>query len=62
MKFTFSFIAMVITFNGYGQSKIQVAGAMSNIMLKGNLTAHIDLDTMQKKNLYALGPVEGLKG
>jgi len=62
MKFIFSFIAMVITFNGYGQSNIQVAGAMSNIMLKGNLTAHIDLDTMQNKNLHALGPVEGLKG
>jgi len=53
---------MGIALTGYGQPKIQVAGEMSNIMRKGNLAAHIDLETMQKTNLYALGPVEGLKG
>jgi acetolactate decarboxylase len=62
MKLTFSLIAILIGFAGIGQSKIHVAGAMRNIMQKGNLSAHADLDTMQKKRLYALGPVENLKG
>jgi acetolactate decarboxylase len=62
MKLTFSLISIVIGFTGFSQSKIQVAGAMSNIMQKGNLSAYADLDTMQKDGLYALGPVENLKG
>lgn len=42
--------------------EVKVAGAMKNIMMKGDLSAHINLDTLDKPNLYALGPVAGLKG
>ena len=42
--------------------EVKVAGAMKNIMMKGDLSAHINLDTLNKKNLFGLGPVAGLKG
>lgn len=42
--------------------EVKVAGAMKNIMMKGDLSAHINVDTMDKTNLYALGPAAGLKG
>ena len=42
--------------------EVKVAGAMRLIMMDGDFTAHIDLDSLDKKNLYALGPVAGLKG
>lgn len=31
-------------------------------MREGNLKAHISLDTLEKKNLFGLGPVAGLQG
>jgi acetolactate decarboxylase len=40
----------------------KVAGALSNIMVDGDLSAHINLDTLNKTQLYGLGPVVGLKG
>lgn len=42
--------------------EVKVAGAMKNIMMKGDLSAHLNLDTLNKTNLYGLGPVAGLKG
>lgn len=39
-----------------------IAGAMRNVMWKGELAGTIDLDTLQKKAVYGLGPIEGLKG
>lgn len=42
--------------------EVKVAGAMRMIMMDGDFTAHIDLDSLDKKNLYAIGPVAGLKG
>jgi acetolactate decarboxylase len=42
--------------------EVKVSGAMKNVMMKGDLSAHADIDTMSKVNLYGLGPVAGLKG
>ncbi len=42
--------------------EVKVAGALSNIMVDGDLSAHINLDTLNKTHLYGLGPVAGLKG
>jgi acetolactate decarboxylase len=42
---------------------VKVAGAMKDVMHKGELFGRIDLDTISnKKNLYGLGPVDYLKG
>jgi acetolactate decarboxylase len=43
-------------------SEIKVVGAMRNIMMKGDLSAKVDLDSITKTHLYGLGPVAGLKG
>ena len=44
-------------------SIVKIAGAMKNVMHKGELFATIDLDTIKNKtHLYGLGPVEYLKG
>ena len=42
--------------------EVKVFGALKNIMMDGNLSAHINLDTLDKTHLYGLGPVAGLKG
>ncbi len=62
MKRSCSLFGLFIFLGANSQSIVEVAGAMNNIMRKGDLAAHVDLDTMLKKNLYALGPVENLKG
>ncbi|MFZ6050562.1 acetolactate decarboxylase [Halocola ammonii] len=38
------------------------AGALMNFMHKGDLSAKVDLDSLQPKHLYALGALENLKG
>lgn len=44
-------------------SKIRMSGAMRNVMMKGQLEAIINLDTIQNKlHLYGLGPLEYLRG
>jgi acetolactate decarboxylase len=44
-------------------SDVLVAGAMKNVMWKGELAGIIDLDTIQdKKGLYGLGPLSDLTG
>ncbi len=35
---------------------------MKNIMVNGDLSAYLNLDTLNKIHLYGLGPVSGLKG
>ncbi len=46
-----------------GYRDIKVAGAMKNVMWKGELSGIIRLDTMaNKKGLYGLGPLSFLKG
>ena len=44
------------------QPVVRVSGALRTIMMEGDLSAHIQLDTLDKHHLYALGPVAGLKG
>lgn len=41
---------------------VKVAGAMKNIMINGDLSAYINVDTLNKIHLYGLGPVSGLAG
>lgn len=44
-------------------SETRVAGAMRNVMQKGDLTSHISTDTISPKSgLYGLGPGANLKG
>jgi len=42
--------------------KVMHAGAMKDIMHKHDYSAKADLDTIDHKNLYALGAIEGVKG
>ncbi len=43
--------------------KVHIAGAMKNVMWKGELNPIIHLDTIpDKKGLYGLGPLAGLRG
>lgn len=43
--------------------RVKSGGEMRTVMQKGNLDAHVDCATLRElKGLYALGPVEGLKG
>lgn len=42
--------------------EVKVAGALKNVMIKGDLSAHVNIDTLNKSHLFGLGPVEGLKG
>lgn len=48
----------------YAQNnKVNLSGAMRNVMQKGDLSNTIHLDTLSnKKHLYGLGPKENLKG
>ncbi len=42
--------------------EVKVSGAMKNVMMNGDLSAHADIDTLNKTHLYGLGPVAELKG
>ncbi len=42
--------------------EVKVSGTLKNVMMRGDLSAYIDLDTLNKTNLYGLGPIAGLKG
>ncbi|MBK6990320.1 MAG: acetolactate decarboxylase [Chitinophagaceae bacterium] len=42
--------------------EVKVSGAMKNVMMNGDSSAHLDIDTLNKTHLYGLGPVAGLKG
>jgi acetolactate decarboxylase len=67
---TFLVIASLITYCLHfveDKNKTVVAvhhiGEMRKVMREGNLAASIDLSTLaKKKHLYALGPLEGLRG
>ena len=44
-------------------SKVKIAGAMMNVMHKGELFGTINLDTISnRQHLYGLGPIEYLRG
>ena len=56
-------IFLSITQLSFAQTdSVQVRGALSKIMRENDFSTHIRLDTLNKKNLYALGPVTDLKG
>jgi acetolactate decarboxylase len=61
IKIFFTAITATLFFNTTFPD-VKVAGEMKNIMMKGDFTAFANLDTFTKANLYALGPVENLKG
>lgn len=42
--------------------KVYVTGAIKNVMQKGDLSNHIQLDTLNTKHLYGLGPFNELQG
>lgn len=42
--------------------EVKVLGAMKNMMMNGDLSAHADIDTLNNIHLYGLGPVADLKG
>jgi acetolactate decarboxylase len=50
------------TFAQQGPPEVRLKGSMKNVMREGNLEAHISLDTLEKNNLFGLGPVSGLQG
>ncbi|MCR5863121.1 acetolactate decarboxylase [Flavobacterium sp. J372] len=69
MKFMSGLVLMACLFFGsltYSQntkSSVIVTGAMKNVMWNGQLKGAIQLDTIaNKKHLYGLGPIEGLRG
>lgn len=53
---------MVAAFWGSNPPEVKVLGAMKNVMMKGDLSAHADIDTINKQHLYGLGPVAEMKG
>src|SRR5215212_3902567 len=43
--------------------RVKIAGAMHRVMMKGELSGIIDLDTIVNKDgLYGVGPIEYIKG
>lgn len=61
-------IVTIVTFNctlkaQQSDNHVKIAGAMKNVMLKGELYGIIDLDTISnKQHLYGFGPVEFMTG
>lgn len=52
----------VTTLPGQPATTVQFRGAMRNVMWKGELGGVINLDTLDRKGLYGVGPVAGLRG
>jgi len=53
----------LLTYSQNTKSSVIVTGAMKNVMWSGQLKGTIQLDTIaNKKYLYGLGPIEGLRG
>ncbi|MBC7874103.1 MAG: acetolactate decarboxylase [Ferruginibacter sp.] len=52
-------LSFVVTMN---VPEVKVAGTMRNIMVKGDLSAHVSFDTLNQAHLFGLGPAPGLKG
>ncbi|HYF67753.1 MAG TPA: acetolactate decarboxylase [Ohtaekwangia sp.] len=59
----FIFVGLIVSVNTMAQTHVKVAGAMRNVMRKGEIFGIINLDTIRNKTgLYGLGPVEYLAG
>ena len=54
-------LCLLAGFSGFSQS-VRYAGKMTKVGTDRNLSADILIDTLQTKNLYAIGPVENLRG
>ena len=61
MKIFFA-ILLLVSASAIEVPEVKVSGAMKNIMMQGDLSAHINLDTLNKTYLFGLGPAAGLKG
>jgi len=62
MKQVFTLLTTFFCYTANAQVSVKVHGAMSQIMRKGDLSAAVDIDTLARQHLFALGPVAGLKG
>jgi len=62
MKRVFILLTTLICNTSDAQLPVKVHGAMSKIMRNGDLSAAVDIDTLERQHLFALGPVAGLKG
>lgn len=73
LKTTLLFLISVILFSGCLETRktpqkvnpsteVKISGEMKNVMRLGKLEGSISLDTLNKKNLYGIGPVENLQG
>lgn len=61
MRSIFAFL-LIIPASVVNIPEVKVSGAMKNVMMKGDFSAHADIDTLNKAHLYGLGPVAGLNG
>ncbi|MEK0421828.1 MAG: hypothetical protein RLZZ161_1679 [Bacteroidota bacterium] len=68
-KTTLFGLILLLFFNGFltaqnTVNKVNIVGAMKNVMWKGELYGNINLDTLltNKKHVYGMGPVEYLTG
>ena len=61
MKIFFA-ILLLVSASAIEVPEVKVSGAMKNIMMQGDLSAHINLDTLNKTHLFGLGPAASLKG
>ena len=48
--------------NAFANPVVHHRGKVMKVHRENDFTAHVDLDTLEPKNLFALGPVEGLDG
>jgi len=55
-------IFLVVAMSTFEVPEVKVSGALKNIMKNGDLSAHVNIDTLNKTHLFGLGPVAGLKG
>jgi acetolactate decarboxylase len=62
MKNTLFIIVLMSFLSASAQHHPIMVGAMKNVMWKGELAGLIQMDSLSKKGLYGMGPVEYLKG
>lgn len=61
-KFIVFFSLLIVCQQNTRQPKVEVTGAMKNVMWNGELESSISFDTLEKDNLYGLGPLSFLQG
>lgn len=59
----FTLTLLFISCNKFrNSSSIEVVGQMRNVMWKGDLAGKVSTDSLNRPNVYGLGPIEYLKG